>query len=135
MTRYLEAVEAQVRSGSDDGELEDFFPSSARQLVQEQLPDLDSTLADRRAYTAGFRVWLRARWGEALDLFELLVSECSDIGGEVNEQYRPRAVESQDHRFSTHETPWEGIAHCVRDSHAPRDGTCDGSHGQMENSP
>ena len=67
--------------------------------TQEQLPDLDSTLADRRAYTAGFRVWLRARWGEALDLFELLVSECSDIGGEVNEQYRPRAVESQDHRF------------------------------------
>ena len=99
MVRYLEAIEAQPHSDPDGSELEGRFTSSAQHLVQEQISDLGFSLADRRAYAAGFRIRLQARWGEALDLFELLMNECTDIGGEVNEQFRPRAVELQDHRF------------------------------------
>ena len=120
MVRYLEAIEAQPHSDPDGSELEGCFTSSAQHLVQEQISDLGFSLADRRAYAAGFRIRLQARWGEALDLFELLMNECTDIGGEVERAIPPSSGGASGPSLrSTHAIAREGFANNVGNPHAP----------------
>ncbi len=101
---FLEQLEALLVRYGEEGtalqkELGQLYRTAAKEIVDDELSDLAMELSERKAHAAAFRTRLRARWGYALDLFELLLGHCWDIGQGTNEHYRSLAVETQNHRF------------------------------------
>ena len=100
LDEFKAIVERHERASTDSQEdVSKLFRREARSWLDDLTEDLPIVLAERRANFSEFEIRLRAHWQPALDLFELLISYCHDIGKRVNGSYRPDAIARQDHRF------------------------------------
>lgn len=95
------AAEAEAAGAEelDPNKFDSLIEGAAREHAAELLTDIRMILADRRSFFAGFQERLRARWGPALALFELVLYACTEIGADYNTEFRAAAIDRQDFRF------------------------------------
>jgi hypothetical protein len=68
-------------------------------LLREALNQKPRVLRRRRRFRRGFEKRLRKRWGDALDLYDLLMTWCVEWGGAFNDRYREEAAADDDFAF------------------------------------
>lgn len=96
----LTAILESTDDGSDlQNDLRHLYETAAREIIDDEIQDLEVGLSDRRSEEAALHIRLRERWGTALDLYELLLDRCWRIGSGANKNYRNLAAKRQDHRF------------------------------------
>lgn len=96
----VELIAKHEEAGTDPvDEFGELYRSSSIEILDAEIRDLDIQLMERRGISAGFRSNLRSRWGQALDLYELLLNHCWEVGQGTNDHYRPVAIRQSDHRF------------------------------------
>ncbi len=100
----VDEVEAIVQRHLDAGtepteDLAGFYESIARQAIDSEIDDFAMRMLPMRRQMAMLEAHVEARWGEALDLLDLLRRLCWEAGAETAEHYGQMAAESEDYRF------------------------------------
>ena len=67
--------------------------------IDELTSDPRTALAENRAWRAAFEIRLVARWGKALDLFEIVLMLAIQASSSAHERKRTKAVENNDLTF------------------------------------
>ena len=95
----LSAMSEVVASdGADEDRLYGAFAEAGRSWVETQLADVQRNLAERRGSLSGFEQRLLARWGGAIDTFELMLQFCLQTGAELLEEHGDAIAKSKDHK-------------------------------------
>lgn len=69
------------------------------ELASRLVANAASVMMGDRGDRAAFESRLHARWGSALEMFDLICHESRELGSSVNTTYRPEAARRQDHKF------------------------------------
>jgi hypothetical protein len=96
---FLDDLDAHAGSDTDGSRIAAFAQHAAAELLQTELDDPARALVDERAKAAAFESRIAARWGRALDLFDLAVENAFAAGEWVNSTWRRAAAERQDQKF------------------------------------
>jgi hypothetical protein len=102
MTTWQERVQhllIALRDPAQRDGVTELAEAEAAGSLEDQVADARRSLVLDRAGTAAFETRLLARWGQALDALELLISWCHWAGHTVNDKGRPAATERQDWKF------------------------------------
>ena len=113
--RFQEVYESTIQDILASGEIdadsvqfEEIISDALLGAVEEAADSILATIKsdtfadgieELRGYRLGFEERLASKWGEAFDLYELLVSMAEEMGSDFNDEFREDAVRSHDAAF------------------------------------
>lgn len=92
-------LDASTTDTLDADKLFEMYKKAAQEIATAALNDPHKSLADEKGQRAAFEARLVARWGRALDLIDLTISQALETGNWINAEYRSRAAYRQDQKF------------------------------------
>lgn len=96
---FLDDLAAHAESDTDGSRIASFAQRAAAELIQTELDHPARALADERAKASAFESRIAARWGRALDLFDLTIENSFAAGEWINSTWRRAAAQRQDQKF------------------------------------
>ena len=89
LAELLDLAEKEDRS---DADVHDVYDRAAEYLSQQGINNPRLNMLSYAGEQAGFRARQLARWGNALDLFDLVIVRALELGSQINAEFRTEAV-------------------------------------------
>lgn len=101
---FFKELLALAEASSEDVELDSerlhgMYQRAAKEITAAAITDPQRALAEELGQRAAFEARLGARWGRALELYDLTLYQALEAGRWINRMHRPAAAARQDHKF------------------------------------